>query len=291
MKRFYLLSAALGILLSLAAVSFSEDYAKDSPEDVAVRFSRHLLGFETREAMALVVAGQQADIDWQQVETWRKEKSFQEMLLGVGVLQRMYDFRKTDSRELSPDKIELTFEGYTRDIEQLSLQNHALWDIAYLVTRRHPVKEAEIQQLTAHKAELEQAVSALPFKEELEGFTAITLVRENGAWRVESMDSEKASKMALILYPEASGSPETEHYNNRARMVGWDVELAEELYFQNAGGDIDGRYSASLEDLLIWNKNLTDDPGITFIFGPCNASGYTFTTSHIKGDKPFKYRK
>jgi len=78
-------------------------------------------------------------------------------------------------------------------------------------------------------------------------------------------------------------------YDASAQSAGYNAQIAEELYFQNAGGDIDGRYTASLEDLLVWDKNLSDDPAVTFVFGACNASGYTFTTSHAQGHQEFVF--
>ncbi|NLH48755.1 MAG: DUF4190 domain-containing protein [Myxococcales bacterium] len=73
---------------------------------------------------------------------------------------------------------------------------------------------------------------------------------------------------ALIKYAEKSAAtpPPT---------VGYQAKLAEELYFQNREP---ATYTDSLAALLTWDQSLTDDPAVTFLFGPCNQSGYTFTT-------------
>ncbi len=68
-------------------------------------------------------------------------------------------------------------------------------------------------------------------------------------------------------------------YDRSAQSVGRNIKLAQEVYFN----DGHGRYTDQLKDLLIWDKNLTNDPAVTFIFGSCDASGYTFTTLHAKG--------
>jgi len=69
-------------------------------------------------------------------------------------------------------------------------------------------------------------------------------------------------------------------YNASARSAGYNAKIAQELYYQNGGGDEGGIYPDNLEKLLYWDKNLTDDPCVTFVFGTCNNSGYTYTTHH-----------
>jgi hypothetical protein len=44
-----------------------------------------------------------------------------------------------------------------------------------------------------------------------------------------------------------------------------------------------GAYAHSLDVLLKVDKNLLDNPGVTFVFGDCNHWGYTFTTLHSRG--------
>ena len=93
--------------------------------------------------------------------------------------------------------------------------------------------------------------------------------------------------VALIAIPNFIAL-RSKAYDASAQAAGYNAKIAEEVYFQNAG-DIDGRYTASFKDLLEWDKNLTDDPSVTFVFGDCNASGYTFTTSHAQGKQEFVF--
>ncbi len=74
-------------------------------------------------------------------------------------------------------------------------------------------------------------------------------------------------------------------YNSSAYSAGRNARLAEELYYQNSGGGNGGCYCDNLAGLLVWDRNLTDDPEVTFVFGPCNSSGYTFMTRHHRGDE------
>jgi len=78
-------------------------------------------------------------------------------------------------------------------------------------------------------------------------------------------------------------------YNSSAQSAGYNAKISEEVYYQNSGGDNGGGYASTLVDLLSWDKNLTDDPKVTFAFGTCNASGYTFTTSHKQGDTTYLF--
>jgi hypothetical protein len=75
-------------------------------------------------------------------------------------------------------------------------------------------------------------------------------------------------------------------YNSSAQSTSYNAKIAEEVYRQNNRGDHDA-YTNRLSDLLKWDKNLTDDPAVTFTFGACNNSGYTFTTTHAKGDMSY----
>ena len=42
-----------------------------------------------------------------------------------------------------------------------------------------------------------------------------------------------------------------------------------------------------LEWCHAFDRNLTDDPNVTFLFGEANCSGYTFNTSHVNGNITF----
>ncbi|MDP8222000.1 MAG: prepilin-type N-terminal cleavage/methylation domain-containing protein [Candidatus Lernaella stagnicola] len=78
-------------------------------------------------------------------------------------------------------------------------------------------------------------------------------------------------------------------YNASAQSAGYNAKIAQELYYQNSGGDNGGGYTSSLADLLAWDKNLTDDALVTFSFVGSNQSGYTFNTSHHKGDTSYEF--
>jgi prepilin-type N-terminal cleavage/methylation domain-containing protein len=73
-------------------------------------------------------------------------------------------------------------------------------------------------------------------------------------------------------------------YNASAQSSGYNAKVAQELYYQNAHTGAGGAYASSLAALLEWDKNLTDDPNVTFVFTAATASGYTFSTKHTSGD-------
>jgi len=72
-------------------------------------------------------------------------------------------------------------------------------------------------------------------------------------------------------------------YDSSAQSAGRNARLAEEVYYNDHGGEISGGYTCHLDDLLVYDNNLTDDPDVTFNFTACNCSGYTFTTTHRLG--------
>ena len=73
-------------------------------------------------------------------------------------------------------------------------------------------------------------------------------------------------------------------YNASAQSAGYNAKIAQELFYQDRGGDNTGNYSTKLSELLLWDRNLTDDPEVTFTFTSASDSGYTYTTTHDKGD-------
>jgi len=75
----------------------------------------------------------------------------------------------------------------------------------------------------------------------------------------------------------------------RAQSAGRDAKIAEEIYYQNSGGENGGSYAGDLKSLLSLDKHLNEDGSVTFLFGHCNASGYTFTTRHPQGDRDFTF--
>ena len=82
---------------------------------------------------------------------------------------------------------------------------------------------------------------------------------------------------------------QTTVYNNGARFAGYNARVAEEIYYQNSGGGFDSSYCDTLAGLLMWDPNLNEDPGITFQFGTCNSTGYTFYTVHDHGDQVYEF--
>ena len=76
-------------------------------------------------------------------------------------------------------------------------------------------------------------------------------------------------------------------YDSSALSAGYNARIAEALYYHSSGGEAGGKYASDLADLLRWDKNLTDDPSVTFTFGLCTGSGYTFTAAHAKGDTQY----
>jgi len=68
-------------------------------------------------------------------------------------------------------------------------------------------------------------------------------------------------------------------YNASAITSGRNAQIIMEV-----SKKLNNTYAENLDELLAYEKNLTDDSSVTFIFGACNASGYTFTSTHYHGD-------
>ncbi|HPQ69224.1 MAG TPA: DUF4190 domain-containing protein [bacterium] len=96
--------------------------------------------------------------------------------------------------------------------------------------------------------------------------------------------------LALVAIPNFV-SLRTKAYNASAQNASYSVRIAQELEYQNtiSPDTGKGKYADNLEALLVWDKNLTDDPMVTFNFGSCGAEGYTFNTTHFRGDESFKF--
>ncbi len=88
--------------------------------------------------------------------------------------------------------------------------------------------------------------------------------------------------LALIAIPNFL-SLRARAYNASAKSAGRNAKLAQEVWFNEKGGDISGGYSSDLAELLSYDRNLTDDNDVTFVFGSCDTSGYTYTTQHANG--------
>ncbi|MBZ0273283.1 prepilin-type N-terminal cleavage/methylation domain-containing protein [bacterium] len=78
-------------------------------------------------------------------------------------------------------------------------------------------------------------------------------------------------------------------YDSSAQSAGRNAKLAEEVYYNDHGGDISGGYSSDLADLLVYDRNLTDDAAVTFVFSHASSSRYTFTTKHNNGKTTYTW--
>lgn len=75
--------------------------------------------------------------------------------------------------------------------------------------------------------------------------------------------------------------------DNTAQSVGLEFKAAQDDFFLE-----NQRHATNLQELLAFDSMLSAEPDVTFVFGPANASGYTFTTRHAKGSgKTFEFRK
>ena len=73
-----------------------------------------------------------------------------------------------------------------------------------------------------------------------------------------------------------------------ALSAGRSAKLAEALYYQEHAAD-NYSYTSLLSHLLVHDRNLTDDRGVTFLWSYAGHTNFTFTTSHVKGVKTFLY--
>ena len=78
-------------------------------------------------------------------------------------------------------------------------------------------------------------------------------------------------------------------YDASARSAGRNAKLAQEVRASAYEGNAPPPYTDDLSELLKIDKQLTDDTDVTFVFGTCNASGYTLTTVHNRGGEPSVY--
>ena len=91
--------------------------------------------------------------------------------------------------------------------------------------------------------------------------------------------------LALIAIPNYQSLRQRAH-NASALSAGRNGKLAQEVIFQNKTTD---SYANDLEPLLSVDENLLDDKHVTFTFGDCNSSGYTYTTTHLLGNQTFVF--
>jgi prepilin-type N-terminal cleavage/methylation domain-containing protein len=73
-------------------------------------------------------------------------------------------------------------------------------------------------------------------------------------------------------------------YNASAESAGRNAKTAQEIYYQDYG-----TYSDDMAELLVFDRNLTDDADVTFTFAGADIEGFTYTTSHFRGDRSFRW--
>lgn len=73
-------------------------------------------------------------------------------------------------------------------------------------------------------------------------------------------------------------------FNSSAESAGRNAKTAQEIYFQDKS-----TYANSVEGLLAFDRNLTDDKQVTFTFRGADMEGFTYTTSHYRGDKSYTW--
>ena len=89
--------------------------------------------------------------------------------------------------------------------------------------------------------------------------------------------------LALIAIPSFKGIRRRAH-DVSAQSAGRQSKLAEEMYYNDHLDDYGGRYTSELSELTIYDRNLNDDKGVTFIFGTTLLdTAFNFTTSHKDG--------
>ncbi|MCZ7582563.1 MAG: hypothetical protein M5R36_04095 [Deltaproteobacteria bacterium] len=74
--------------------------------------------------------------------------------------------------------------------------------------------------------------------------------------------------------------------DSNAHSAGHNAQMAEEIHFETNGNR---GYANSLRELMKFDKNLTEDLLVTFVFGNVNAAGYTFTTTHERGSEAYTW--
>ncbi len=92
------------------------------------------------------------------------------------------------------------------------------------------------------------------------------------------------SVLATIAIPDFLQLRAKAH-NASSASAGRNAQTAMEVCYR-----LTENYAPNLQVLLQYEPNLTEDTGVTFLFGSINNSGYTFTTTHRRGDASFEYR-
>jgi prepilin-type N-terminal cleavage/methylation domain-containing protein len=93
--------------------------------------------------------------------------------------------------------------------------------------------------------------------------------------------------LALIAIPNFQNLRQ-KAYDASALSAGRSGKLAEEIYYQEWQNN-NYPYTSLLQHLIVHDANLTDNQGVTFIWGFKGATHYTFTTSHNNGSKTYVF--
>jgi prepilin-type N-terminal cleavage/methylation domain-containing protein len=94
--------------------------------------------------------------------------------------------------------------------------------------------------------------------------------------------------LAMIAIPNYQGF-RANAYNVTAQSAGTHAKMAQEMRYQITGGDVDGHYATDMEELLQYDRNLSENTDVTFIFGNVISTGFTFYTSHRMGTSMFTF--
>ena len=74
--------------------------------------------------------------------------------------------------------------------------------------------------------------------------------------------------------------------DTNARLAGRMAKMAEEMYYS-----ANMRYTSDLGELLKFSPGITEDAGVTFIWGVANDQTFTFTTTHKDGSRTFVFHE
>ena len=98
--------------------------------------------------------------------------------------------------------------------------------------------------------------------------------------------------LLFIIDPSCPPSTRPMAYDASALSAGRSAKEAVEYYYKHhkeSGGLEEIKTGDILSELLIEDRNLTDDVGVTFVFTVMSNQGFTFTTTHSRGKKTFIY--